>query len=84
MKTIIERSGCTAGSFTIDGVEETDLTQEQRGELIDYLVGKLKEKVSSGHIRIDDLVRMFQYEDCESGPRCETCFDSVCTTTWKI
>jgi len=84
MKTIIESSGCTSASFTIDGVEENDLTPEQKSELIAYLIDALKAKAISGHVSISQLVQQFPYEDYYVGHFCETCFDNACTTTWKI
>jgi len=74
--------GCTAFYTTIDGkpIEEVD-----KNQLLDYLLVKLKESVNRGEVSIDDIIKLFQYDDYETDSRpCEQCGDSVSRTFWNI
>jgi hypothetical protein len=83
--------GCTSFSTIVNGVSWSGedpryfLSQEQQHECIDYLVEKLRVELKSGNAHIDDLIRMFQYEDYETDDTiCDTCGDTTSTTTWEL
>jgi hypothetical protein len=89
-KKIIISEGCTAFYTTVDGkllYGEGDnvMTDEERNELVDYLMLKMKKDVDKGCILINNLIELFQYDDyeCESHC-CDQCGDTVSRTYYNI
>jgi len=77
--------GCTATAFYINDKEEVDLTTEERNELLDYLLVKLKEGILENTISLRTVIECFQYDDYsyDSNP-CEQCGDTISETFWQI
>jgi uncharacterized UBP type Zn finger protein len=81
----IETTGCTAFDFTVNGKSFSELSQQEYNEMLDYLFVKIKEGISEQTILLEDVVKIFQYDDYEYDPHvCEQCGDTVSTTTWNI
>lgn len=78
--------GCTCASLTVDDVEEINLTEEQRKEVIQ----KISEYIAN-QMKTDDLNCFLQYfidffgeEHCISDEPCECCGDLVYESTLVI
>ncbi len=88
MKTkykFVETTGCTAFDFTVNSKSFSDLTNDEREEILNYLFLKIKEGVQEQAILLENVVQLFQYDDYEHDPNiCEQCGDTVTTTTWNI
>lgn len=88
MKTkykFVETTGCTAFDFSANGNSLSELTDEERNKILDYLLLKIKEGVQEQAILLENVVQLFQYDDYEHDPNiCEQCGDTVSTTTWNI
>jgi hypothetical protein len=80
-----EVTGCTAFDFAVNDTSLSVLSNEEIDEVLDYLFVKIKEGIKENSISLQDVVKLFQYDDyeCESEP-CEQCFDTISTTTWNI
>ena len=73
-------SGCMADSLTVDGVEEIDLTDEQRLETIKKLLGWMKENPKPDYL--NELLQFVlpMYGELETSDKpCEQCGDYVWT-----
>jgi hypothetical protein len=82
---IVETTGCTAFNFTINDEPISDIPEKKQEEILDYVLGKIKEGINENTILFTDVVTLFQPDDWEHDPNvCETCGDSISTTTWKI
>lgn len=92
MKKIIISEGCLAFYTTVDGkmlygedFQKDVMSEQERGELIDYLLVKVKENVKQGSIAINSLIELFQYDNYESGDEpCDQCGDTVSKTYYEI
>ena len=88
MKTkykFIETTGCTAFNFTVNDKSFSELSNQEYEEMLNYLLGKIKEGIGEQTILLEEVVRLFQYDDYEHDPHvCDQCGDSVSTTTWNI
>jgi hypothetical protein len=61
------------------------MTPAEIMELVDYLCEKFKEQLKNNTVSIDDLIQCFQYDNYEiEDGSCDTCGDSVSTTTWRL
>lgn len=81
----VETTGCTAFDFTVNDKAFSELSEQEYNEMLDYLFVKIKEGINEQTILLEDVVKMFQYDDYEYDPHiCEQCGDSVSTTTWNI
>jgi hypothetical protein len=81
----IETTGCTAFDFTVNNKSFSELSEQEYNEMLDYLFVKIKEGISEQTILLEDVVKLFQYDDYEYDPHvCEQCGDTVSTTTWNI
>ena len=81
----IETTGCTAFDFTVNERAFSDLSANEYNEMLDYLFVKIKEGISEQTILLEDVVKLFQYDDYEYDPHiCDQCGDTVSTTTWNI
>jgi hypothetical protein len=83
--TFVETTGCTAFDFSANGKSLSDLTNEEKDEILEYLLLKIKEGVQEQAILLENVVQLFQYDDYEHDDHvCEQCGDTVSTTTWNI
>ena len=81
----IETTGCTSFDFTVNDKSFSELTDNEYNEMLDYLFLKIKEGLKEQTILLQDVIRLFQYDDYEHDPAvCEQCGDTVSTTTWDI
>ena len=81
----VETTGCTAFDFSVNDRAFSDLTDQEYNEMLDYLFVKIKEGICEQTILLEDVIKLFQYDDWEHDPNiCEQCGDSISTTTWNI
>jgi hypothetical protein len=77
-------TGCICDSLTADGIEEIDMTPEQRKEVIDKICDWLKKNPDQLNYVMQDFIETFA-DDCKHDPEpCECCGDTVYTWTWDI
>jgi hypothetical protein len=86
---IVKSEGCLSFGTTVNGQnmygEFEPMTVEQIDTFVDYLCEKFKQELKDNTVSIDDLLNCFQYDECETEDGyCETCGDSVTTTTWNL
>jgi hypothetical protein len=86
---IVKSEGCLSFGTTVNGQnmygEFEPMNESQIEEFVDYLCGKFKQELKDNTVSIDDLIGCFQYDECETEDgSCETCGDSVSTTTWNL
>jgi hypothetical protein len=80
-----EVTGCTAFNFYVNDQPLSEVSSEKHEEILDYLFVKVKEGINENTILFTDVVKLFQPDGWEHDPNvCETCGDSISTTTWKI
>jgi hypothetical protein len=80
-----EVTGCRAFDFVVNDTSLSVLSNEEIDEILDYLFVKIKEGIKENSISLESVVQLFQYDDYEHDPEpCETCGDTVSTTTWNI
>jgi len=92
MKYEIEISeGCTSFGTFINGRAmfgedvHSCLTEEERGEFLDYLLAEFKRQYYQSSVSIEDLIRCFQYDHYEYNKNsCDQCGDSTSSTIWKL
>lgn len=88
MKTkykFVETTGCTAFDFAVNDKSFSELSTQEYDEMLNYLLEKIKEGIGEQTILLEDVVRLFQYDDYEYDPHvCDQCGDTVSTTTWNI
>ena len=76
-------TGCICDSLTADGVEEIDMTPDQRMTVIDKICDWLKKNPDQLNYVMQDLIETFgDYKVSEEA--CECCGDHVWTWTWDI
>ena len=81
----VETTGCTAFDFTVNGNSLSELSEQERDEILEYLFLKIKEGIKKQTILLENVVQLFQYDDCEHDPnQCESCGDYVSSVTWNI
>jgi len=81
----VETTGCTAFDFTVNGKSFSELSNQEYDEMLNYLFLKIKEGISEQTILLENVIQLFQYDDYEYDDHsCETCGDTVSTTTWNI
>lgn len=73
--------GCVAGSLNVDGIEEVDMTDEQRQAVLDAIFKHLKP--ADLNYVLQDLIETFGEYEFDDQP-CECCGDYVETYTWEI
>ncbi len=86
---IIRSEGCLSFGTTANGKdlygEYNPMTPIEIMELVDHLCERFKHELKRNNVRVDDLIDCFDYDDRETEDGyCETCGDSVTTTTWKL
>lgn len=88
---IVISEGCTAFYTEVNGktiggsYEPTRLPEEDENELVDYLLLKVKEGISESTIDLNQLIGLFQYDECEHDDyACEQCGDTVTRTIYNI
>lgn len=79
-------TGCVHDSLTVDGVEEINLTEEQRKEVIlkisEYIANQMK--TDQLNYFLTYFLTAFGKEHCISEEPCECCGDWVYETTLVI
>lgn len=75
--------GCIADSLNVDGVEEIDMTDEQRLNVIDHIYGWMKKNPNQLNYILQELIDCFGEYESDDHP-CECCGDYASTTTWVI
>lgn len=86
---IVRGEGCLSFGTTVNGKdiygEYEPMSESQIEEFVDYLCVKFKQELKDNTVSIDDLIDCFQYDECETeSGSCDTCGDSVTTTTWNL
>ena len=86
---IIKSEGCLSFGTTVNGKdmygEYNPMTPVEILEFVDYLCVKFKQELKDNTVSIDDLIGCFQCDESETeDDYCETCGDSVTTTTWNL
>ena len=77
--------GCTAFDTLINGVSIVDISENEKEELLNYLMKQLKESYKRGEVTLESLIQNFQYDDYERDSEpCGQCGDTVSTTTYNI
>ncbi len=81
----IETTGCVAFDFTVNSHSFSELSVQEYDTMVDYLFVKIKQGLKEQTILLEDVVKLFQYDDYEYDDySCEQCGDTVSTTTWNI
>lgn len=88
---IIISEGCTAFYTLVnekivgDSYDPNSLSKDEEDKLIEYLLTKVKEGISEGSIHLDNLIRLFQYDEYETDDySCDTCGDQVSREIYRI
>jgi len=82
---IVETQGCIAGGVTVNDKDLNEISQEEQDEILDYLLLKIKEQYRTKQIDLMSIVNIFEYTDYEYDREpCDSCGDTVSTTTWDI
>ena len=86
---IIKSEGCLSFGTTVNGKDiygdYNRMTAAEIDEFVDYLCEKFKNELKNNTVSIDDLIECFQYDEYETEEgSCDTCGDSVATTTWLL
>lgn len=78
--------GCVCASLTVDDIEEIDLTEKQRKEVIlkisEYIANQMK--TDDLNCFLQDFIDFFGDEKCISNEPCECCGDWIYETTLII
>lgn len=79
-------TGCVCASLTVDDVEEIDLTDEQRRQVILKISEYIANQMSPGDLNcfLQYFIDFFGKEKCISEEPCECCGDWVYETTLVI
>jgi hypothetical protein len=86
---IVKSEGCTSFGTTVNGKdmygEYNPMTPAEIMEFVSYLCEKFKKELKNNTVSVDDLIACFQYDESETEDGfCDTCGDSVTTTTWLL
>ena len=91
MKYLVTVStGCIADGIDVNGVSYTGedsrycLSDEEREKFNNFLIEEITRRFKDGEIGVHELLYLIQPDDTEFSPTCETCGDSVTTTTYKF
>ena len=77
--------GCTAFNTIVNGVSFVDIPENEKEEIVNYLIDQLKESYKRGEVTLESLIQNFQYDDYERDDyQCEQCGDTVSTTIYNI
>lgn len=76
--------GCTAGSFTVDGVPFDRLSPERQKEVEDRIFERLREGLQDGSLFLQNILEELHCDERDFGPTCDQCGDSVTTSTWNL
>lgn len=81
----VETQGCLYFSFTVNDEDITDISKEKQKEIVDYLCEKMKERIDTDSIQLQDIVRSFQVDEWGSDKEfCDQCGDRVTWSIWEI
>jgi hypothetical protein len=77
--------GCTAFDTVINGVSVVDIPENEKEEVVNYLIDQLKESYKRGEVTLESLIQNFQYDDWECDDhRCSVCGDYSSSTLYNI
>lgn len=76
-------SGCVADSLSANNIEEIDMTDEQRQNVIDHICKELKKHPEQLNYVLQELIPIFGDFTSTDKP-CECCGDYIDTYTWVI
>ena len=81
-----QTTGCVCDSLTVDDVEEIDLTEEQRKEVILKISEYISNQMKTGDLNcfLQYFIDFFGEEHCISDEPCECCGDLVYESTLII
>lgn len=81
-----QTTGCVCDSLTVDDVEEIDLTDEQRRQVILKISEYIANQMSPGDLNcfLQYFIDFFGNGQCISEEPCECCGDRVYETTLVI
>ena len=88
--TVTVSTGCTADHIGVNGKSYTGedarycLSDEEREEFDKFILAEIGRMFKDGSIGIHELLYLIQPDETEFSPTCETCGDSVTTTTYKF
>ena len=81
----VETTGCTAFNFTVNNKPISEISEEEKNEILNYLFEKVKESIKENTIQLESIVGLFPYDDYEHDPEpCSSCYDTISRTTWNI
>lgn len=81
----VETTGCTAFNFTVNDTPLSEISEQEKDEILDYLFIKVKEGIKDNTILFENIVGLFQYDGYEHDPeQCSSCYDTVSWTTWNV
>jgi hypothetical protein len=77
--------GCTAFDTVINGVSVVDIPENEKEEVVNYLIDQLKESYKRGEVTLESLIQNFQYDDYECDDyQCSSCGDKISTSYYNI
>ena len=62
----VETTGCTAFDFSVNDRSFSDMSDKEYNEMLDYLFLKIKEGIGDQTILLENVIRLFQYDDYEN------------------
>lgn len=77
----LKRDGCVCSTLEVDGVEEINMTDEQRLKILDVMYDYMKHDLSNFNYMLDTFVEVYGDYSCDDEP-CECCGDYVCE--WNL
>lgn len=81
---VVQSTGCTLNSLTINGVEYWEMPESSRNEFLDHVLDRIRGGVMRGEFHIDEIVDLLSEDDYTYSKPCGQCGDKVSTTTWNI
>lgn len=86
---IVRSEGCRSFGTAVNKKslygEYNPLSPIEIMELVDHLCERFKYELKRNNVRVDDLIDCFDSDEYETEEdSCETCGDSVTTTTWRL
>jgi formamidopyrimidine-DNA glycosylase len=77
--------GCTAFDTVINGVSVVDIPENEKEEVVNYLIDQMKESYKRGEVTLESLIENFQYDDYEHDPEpCSQCGDTISKTVYIV
>jgi hypothetical protein len=77
--------GCTAFDTVINGVSVVDIPENEKEDVVNYLIDQMKESYKRGEVTLESLIENFQYDDWEcDNEKCSSCGDYCSSTFYNI